>query len=80
MATETECTNQANRLTAYWAKRGHSVRVEVVPMDDSGVTFTLKSDMVNGFPRTMAAAETDKTPTLTVRRLKAEEGGGLFHY
>jgi hypothetical protein len=81
-----ECHARGVYLVNYWKRRGHTVTVEVVPtetpVDGHDVAlFTLKSDMVNGLPRSLAegpgAGEDGK---LTIRRRRADEGGGLFHY
>ena len=79
-------TALAARIAAYWAKRGHTITTEVVPIkafvDDRDVTlFTLKSDMVNGLPRSKAEAGGKNIPTRpTIRRISADQAGGLFHY
>lgn len=44
----------ADRIRAYWAERGHKVRVSVRQQNtDRDVLFPLKSDMVDGLPKSM---------------------------
>lgn len=82
MATEssayTRNTLLAQRIMSFWNRRGHPVTVELVPLADD---YALASDMVNGYPRAMAEAGGEApAPSLTIRRLQSDEGGGLFHY
>jgi hypothetical protein len=54
--TRPAATMLARRITAYWAKRGHTVKCRVEQLqgekiDGHGTIHVVRSDMISGMPR-----------------------------
>lgn len=43
----------ANRIRDFWKARGYSVKADIVPVfvKGRGTLYTVKSDMINGYPK-----------------------------
>ena len=62
-SSRTAAFRHAQMIRAFWAKRGYTVRCEVIPVssvgiirDGKGDVYTVKSNMVNAMPMDMPVA------------------------